>query len=179
MIGQRGLKTLIPIPRRAGRKRARPHWRIVLVPELSADNFARHDDFNAPVFLAARSSAIISNGHGLPESLRRYAIALEALRDQEITNRIPPLPGESLVEFVTASAVGVTFHLEIQPRMRQDNAGELGQLFPGARPYVVFPGIEENVGHSNNKSARRVSRFQDSIKLFQQLGTKLFGRPLG
>lgn len=82
-----------------------------LVPDLPANNFARNDDFNAPVFLASCARIVIRNRHGLPESHRRYAIRPQPLRNEEIANGVPALLRETLVEVVAASAVSVTFHL--------------------------------------------------------------------
>src|SRR4051794_23321732 len=88
-----------------------PQGGIALVPDLRANEFARNDDFNAPVFLTSGGSIVIRNRHCLPESCRCYIVSRQPLRDQEFANGIPALLRESFVIFVASSAVRVTFHL--------------------------------------------------------------------
>ena len=52
--------------------------------------------------------------------------------NQEIANRVRTVFGQAHVEVVRSDAVGMAFHFEPQAGIRQNDAGDLGQLLTSA-----------------------------------------------
>src|SRR5215469_13063497 len=57
--------------------------------------------------------------------------------------------------------------------MRQQNAGNLGELLSSARLGRGAASVEQYIGHVDDQTASRVARLQDGIELFQQLRAEL------
>src|SRR5579872_3124039 len=84
-----------------------------------ADRGAVDDEFDAAIFLPAFRCVVACDWLGLAKALRGHRACGHALRREEITHRIGALFRESLVHLIAANAVGVTFDLHGQSRMRE------------------------------------------------------------
>jgi len=57
-----------------------------LLPDLYADDFARHDELDTPVFLTSGAGVVLGNGHGFAEATGCDAVAVQSLRDEVSAN---------------------------------------------------------------------------------------------
>ena len=92
---------------------------------------------------------------------------------EKIADGIGAAFGELLIEIVAADAVGVALDLERKTWMGEDDAGNLGEFFAGARLERVAAGVKEHVRHVDDEAASRVAGLQDGIELIEELGAKL------
>src|SRR5258708_5356272 len=97
-----------------------------------ADGVAVDDELDAAVALAAVGGVIRSDGLRLAEAAGGDRGGRDALLGEEIAHGIGAAFGELLIEFVAAYAVGVTFDLQSEAGMREDDAGNFGEFFAGA-----------------------------------------------
>src|SRR5438105_2806326 len=63
--------------------------------------------------------------------------------------------------------------------MRQNDSGNLRELFTSARFQIVFGRIEEDIGHIDDQAPRGIARFEDSVELLDQLLPQLLLFALG
>jgi len=67
----------------------------------------------------------------------------------------------------------VAFDLEREARMSEDDAGNLGELFPRAGLERVAASVKEHVRHIDDETAGGVASLQNGIELAEELGAKL------
>ena len=129
--------------------------------------------------LASRGRIVRGNRLGFAESSRSYRRRIDALLGEEIANSRRTLLRELLVEFIATSAVGVSFNLERQPWMREDNPGDFRQLFAGRRSQRELSRVKKDIRHVDDEAACRIPRFQDQIELPHQLAAQFLLFALG
>ena len=76
---------------------------------------------------------------------------------------------EPLVGGFRADAVGVTFDLDSESRVRDEDARQAGQLFSCARLQVRARGVEQHVGQVDDQATRGLARLEDHIQLIAEL----------
>src|SRR5581483_10212741 len=69
----------------------------------------------------------------------------------------------------SAGAIGVTFDLNSQAGIRLQNSSNSRQAFTRARLQGELTGVEKNVGHIDDQTARRLPRLHNLIELLQEL----------
>src|SRR5438309_8709114 len=57
--------------------------------------------------------------------------------------------------------------------MRENDAGNFGELFAGAGLEGVAAGVKEHIRHVDDEAASGVASLQDGIELIEELGAKL------
>ena len=114
---------------------------------FGADDFAGYHQFYATILLAAFRSFIGRDGPGLAEARRSRGRFWNSLLRQITPHALGALLGKLLIERFGPDAVGITFNGQPQSRIRENNAGDFGQLFTGQWAKRVFSGIEQHVGH--------------------------------
>src|SRR5262249_20646580 len=125
----------------------------------------RDDDFYAAILLPAFGSAVIGYWHGLPESRGSDGAGIETLIDQVLPHGLRALLGKRLIEGIAADIVRVPFNLQIQPRMRQHDAGKFGEALAGFRTQIEFRGGEKHVAEIHHQATRRVARLENLVEL--------------
>src|SRR5713226_7436628 len=138
-----------------------------------ADGVAVDDEFDAAVALAAFGRVVGGDRLRLAEAVSGNGRRRYALFGEKVANGIGATFGELLIEVVAADAVGVALDLERETGMRENDAGNFGELFAGAGLERVAAGVEEHVGHVDDEAAGGVARLQNGIQLAEQLGAQL------
>src|SRR6478672_918682 len=77
------------------------------VTDLCTYYFARNNDFDSAILLAAGSRAIVCDRHRFAEPTGAYAVGGQPLCDQVVLDGTCPLLRELLIQLVTAGAVGM------------------------------------------------------------------------
>ena len=108
-------------------------------PDLSADDFAADDDFDAAVFLTAGWRGVVRNRHGFAEAGGGDGVEVDALLHKEVANGGGALFRQLLVESRRTSGVGVSFDLEFQAWIGNHDAGKFGEGFASGRTQGVRP----------------------------------------
>src|SRR5579875_1585624 len=141
--------------------------------DLDANYLARNNQLDSPIQLTAGRGIVRSYGIVLAVADCGHVLRVHALREQEIANGIRALFRETLIELVTARAVGIAFDLKIQAWMGHDDTGDARQSELGRFFQRVFRRIEEDILHVYNEATWSFARRQYSVELLQQLFTKL------
>src|SRR6185312_8213855 len=139
------------------------------VPLMASDRRAVDHQLDAPVLLAAFGGVIARNRVVLAVALGRNGAAVDALRGQELADRVGPVFGELLVVIVGARAVGVAVDLDLQVGVGQQDAGNLGQLDFGSGLERGLVGLEQHVGHVHDEARGGVAGLQHRVELVEQL----------
>src|SRR5262249_20155582 len=95
------------------------------------DRAAIHDQFHTPIELPSGGAVIGGHRLSLSETLGCDVPGGHPLGDKEFSYRVSPLLGKLLVVFVTSHIIGVTFHLNVEPRVGKQDARDLRQPLPG------------------------------------------------
>ena len=74
--------------------------------------------------------------------------AHNSLADQKNANRIRSIFGQLEIEVIGSHAVGMTFHLEGEAGISQNDSRDLRQLFPRAGFERILSRIEKNIRHA-------------------------------
>src|SRR5258708_5011237 len=138
-----------------------------------ADGIAVDHELDAAVALAAVGGVVRSDGLRLAEAAGGDRGGRDALLGEEIAHGIGAAFGELLIEFVAAYAVGVTFDLQSEAGMREDDAGNFGEFFAGAGLEGIAAGVKEHIGHIDDETAGGIAGLQNGIELIEELGAKL------
>src|SRR6267378_3017626 len=122
-----------------------------------ADGVAVDDELDAAVALAAFGGVVGGDGLHFAEAAGGDGRTGDALLRKEIADGIGAAFGELLVEIVAADAVGVALDLERQAGMREDDAGNFGELFACAGLEGVAAGVKKNIRHVDDEAASGVA----------------------
>ena len=115
--------------------------------DFNTNYFARNHQFNATVKFSSSGGVVRRHrkihtiadcGHG-----SRWNSILGKI----VANRARALFREFLIELNRASDIGVTFHLQVQARMRNDDTRDSRQRFARIFFQSVFACIEEDILH--------------------------------
>src|SRR5260370_12073964 len=107
----------------------------------TADGVAVDDELDAPVALAAFGGLVGGDRLRFAEAVGGDGRRRHALFGEKIADGVCPALGELLIEFVAAAAIGVALDLEQEAGMREDNAGNFAEFFPGAGLERVPAGV--------------------------------------
>src|SRR5258708_35012788 len=142
-----------------------------------ANGGAIDDELDAAVALAAFGSVIGGDGLRFAEAAGGDGGGRDTLLGEKIADGIGAVFGELLIEIVAADTVRVTFDLESEAGMRENDAGNFGEFFAGAGLEGVAAGVEEHIGHIDDETASGVAGLQNGIQLAEKLGANvgLFG----
>src|SRR5579859_6135111 len=138
-----------------------------------ADGVAVDDEFDAAIALAALGGVVGGNGLRFAEAAGGHGAGGDALFGEEVADGIGAAFGELLIEVVGADAVGVTFDLECEAAVGEENSGNFGQLFARAGFERGTPRVEEHVRHIDDEATGGVTSLQNGIELFQELRAQL------
>ena len=128
---------------------------------FGADDFAGYHQFHPTILLAPFRRFIRSDWPRLAEARRGRGRFRNSLLRQITPHTLGALLGKLLIERFGPDAVGVASNGQPQRWIRENNAGDFGQLFAGQRTKRVFAGIEQHVGHIDDQPARGVACFQN------------------
>jgi len=138
-----------------------------------ADGVAVDDEFDAAIALAAFGGVVGSDGLRFAEAARGDGRTGDALLGEKIADGIGAALGELLIEIIATDAVGVAFDLEREAGMREDDAGNFGELFARAGLERVAAGVKEDIGHVDDEAAGGIAGLQNGIQLREELRAKL------
>src|SRR4051794_20752109 len=97
--------------------------------DLGSDHFTGDHQFHSPILLAAGSRVVGGHRHGFTKTLGCYQRGRDSTAGQILTDSIGTLFGESLIEGITANAVRVSFHFQLEAGVRKNNTRDAGELF--------------------------------------------------
>src|SRR5258708_15595742 len=137
-----------------------------------ANGGAIDDELDAAVALAAFGSVIGGDGLRLAEAAGGDGGGWDALLGEKIADGVGAAFRELLIEIVAADTVRVTFDLESEAGMREDDAGHFGEVFAGAGLEGVASGVKKNVRHIDDEAAGGAAGLQNGIQLAEDLGAK-------
>ena len=138
-----------------------------------ADGVTVDDEFDAAVSLAAFGVVVGSDGLRFTEAAGGDGRGRDALLGEKIADGIGAAFGELLIEFVATDAVGVALDLEREAGMRENDAGNFGELFACAGLEGVAAGVEKHIRHIDDETARGIAGLQNGIQLAEQLRAQL------
>ena len=133
------------------------------------DRVPADHQFHAAILLAAFRRIVGCDRLGLPESEGGHGTSRHELINQILAHRLRPLLREPLIEIVASPAVGVTFHLHLQRRISEQDAGNFRKLLARSGLQGVAAGVKEHVGHIYDQSPDSVVRLQNGAELLQEL----------
>ena len=123
--------------------------------------------------MAAFGGVVGGDGLHLAEAAGGDGRAGHAVFGEKIADRVGSAFGELLIEFIAANAVGVAFNLKRKAGMGENDAGDFGEFFAGARLKRVTAGVEKHVRHIHDEAAGGVAGLQNGIELAEKLGAQL------
>src|SRR5438874_4986095 len=123
-----------------------------------SDDVAGDHHLNAPVPLTSSSRIVRGDRLSLAKAAGGDVRRTDALLDQESAYGICTSFRQHLVVIIRPDTVGMALDFELQARMSQDDSGNLRELFTSARLQIEPARIEENIGHIDDQSPRRIAR---------------------
>jgi len=147
--------------------------------DLDSDDFTGNHELHAAILPTTSGGVIRGNRVTLAIPKRSNRLGANALADQEVVYDAGPLLGQALIQFVAARAVGIAFDLEIQSGMRSNNTRNPRQRYLCWFFERVFSGVEQNILHINDETARRFGGGQNGVELLQKLLPELVLLSLG
>src|SRR3970040_820160 len=80
--------------------------------------------------------------------------------------------GEAPVVGLVPDAIGVTLDLQLQPRLREKQTGDAGELLSRTWLQRRAAGIEQHIGKIDDQSSRGFACFENRVELLPQLIAK-------
>jgi hypothetical protein len=129
--------------------------------------------------LSALRGGVASDRCCLAEALRGDYVAIDALGVQKLLNCLRALFRQTLVELGSTGAIGMTFDLHSQSRVRLQDSSDSRQAFARTGLQRVFAGVEQHIGHVDDEAAGGFAGLHYLIQLLQELLPSLFSLLLG
>ena len=139
---------------------------------LGADRRTRHYQFNPAVDLPAGSRIVGAHRLGLAEALGGDRIRQNALGHKIGAHGLRTLVRQVLIVLITPDVVRMAIDFNVESRVGEQNASDLGQLFPRSRLQRESSRVKQHVGHINNQSASAIPGLENRVQLLRQLGTQ-------
>src|SRR5580704_17000174 len=142
-----------------------------------ADGVAGHKKLHSPVLLPAGGVIVGGYRQSVAEAFCADGIARYAFLHQVIAHRSGPVLRQGLIHGIAADVIGISADFNVESRICQQNAGDFCQLLPRTRLQRKFPGVKQNIGHTDDQPARAVASLTNGIPLLRQF--RAHGRFVG
>src|ERR1700728_237566 len=136
----------------------------------AADSFPGNHQLNPAVLLPPGGIIVGRYRKGVTEAFGRNRIPQNPFLHKIIPDRSGAILGKRLIHGIATDIIGVAADFNVQSWVSEQDASDLGEFLPCARLQGILSGVEQNIRHADDKSARAVACLENRIQLFRQLG---------